>query len=173
MFSSKSLLQTVYEPVMNSYVCCMSINLDIENSLKERFCFDDFPVDYVIFRSNCDFVCCESKRSPFEERVGFEPTDRFRPSVFKTDAIDRSAISPTRFLLAQRGWWSITINPKRSLNLPTAVSSSWFKPLGILASPMRALSLCTRDFSDNLYTLSRLFFTYRPIVPLIKYQVER
>lgn len=54
MFSSKSLLQTVYEPVMNNYVCCMSINLDIENSLKERFCFDDFPVDYVIFRSNCD-----------------------------------------------------------------------------------------------------------------------
>lgn len=36
-----------------------------------------------------------------EERVGFEPTDRFRPSVFKTDAIDRSAISPTSFLLAR------------------------------------------------------------------------
>lgn len=48
--------------------------------------------------SNSDFVCCESN-SHFEERVGFEPTDRFRPSVFKTDAIDRSAISPRGFYL--------------------------------------------------------------------------
>jgi len=29
-----------------------------------------------------------------EEKVGFEPTVPFRTSVFKTDAIDRSAISP-------------------------------------------------------------------------------
>ena len=131
-------------------VCCVSTDLDIENSLKERFCFWQSINGLRISRSNSDFVCCESENCQIEERVGFEPTDRFRPSVFKTDAIDRSAISPTSFLLAQRGWWSITINPKRSLNLPTAVSSSWFKPLGILASPMRALSLCTRDFSDSL-----------------------
>ena len=28
------------------------------------------------------------------EKVGFEPTVRLKTSVFKTDAIDRSAISP-------------------------------------------------------------------------------
>lgn len=53
MFSSKSLLQTVYEPIMNNSVCCMSVNLDIDG-FKEHFCYDDLSVGYVINRSNCD-----------------------------------------------------------------------------------------------------------------------
>ena len=76
----------------------MSIDLDFENSLKERFCFDDFSVDFVLVGA----IAILFAVNPIvikEERVGFEPTDRFRPSVFKTDAIDRSAISPRGFYL--------------------------------------------------------------------------
>ena len=139
---------------MNDSICCVSVNLDFENSLKERFpswfWFWQSISGLRISRSNSDFVCCESENCQIEEGQGFEPWEPLSPAVFKTATIGHSVTLPTSFLLAQRGWRSITINPKRSLNLPTAVSSSWFKPLGILASPMRALSLCTRDFSDNL-----------------------
>ena len=43
-----------------------------------------------------------------EEKVGFEPTVRLRTSVFKTDAFDRSAISPR--------WSPLSALPRR---LPT------------------------------------------------------
>lgn len=47
--------------------------------------------------------CCISfqtalSRSFFAEREGFEPPSPFRPSVFKTDAIDHSAILPMSVL---------------------------------------------------------------------------
>ena len=52
MLSSRSLLQTIYEPIMNSYVCCVPTNLDFE-VFKERFPelirgFDNPPADFVL-----------------------------------------------------------------------------------------------------------------------------
>ena len=45
---------------------------------------------FFIPQRNLDF----SLRSKLAERVGFEPTERFRSAVFKTAAIDHSATSP-------------------------------------------------------------------------------
>jgi hypothetical protein len=37
------------------------------------------------------------------ERVGFEPTGGFPPAVFKTAAIDHSAISPMKYVWSTMG----------------------------------------------------------------------
>ena len=45
-----------------------------------------------------DFCQLNYSRFELEEKVGFEPTERYkRPSVFKTDALNHSAISPENF----------------------------------------------------------------------------
>lgn len=43
----------------------------------------------------------------YAEREGFEPPDPLRPSVFKTDAIDRSAISPYNLKLQLSNFTSV------------------------------------------------------------------
>ena len=45
--------------------------------------------------------------------MGFEPTEPFGSSVFKTDAIDRSATSPKAQgrLAGPSKFWSVNVNP--------------------------------------------------------------
>lgn len=151
MFSSKSLLQTVYEPIMNSSVCCVSINLDFENSLKERF-----PSWFGVWqsisglrisRSNCDIFLLWIRKLSNWGRTGIRTLGTLQFSGFQ-DRHNRPLCHPSNeFLLAQRGWWSITINPKRSLNL--------------LNSRIIIMVQTTRDFSfsdEGFVTLYKRLF---------------
>lgn len=134
---------------MWKFVCCMSTDPDIE-VFKERFCKWWLLSGLRSFRSDCIVICCESNRSSFWGERGIRTLGSFPTFSFQDWRNRPLCHLSNEVFTCQRGWWSFTVNPKRSLNLPTAVSSSRFKPLGILASPMKALSLCTRDFSDNL-----------------------
>lgn len=56
------------------------------------------PASFAQFFMSSSFVS--------EERVGFEPTELLRPSVFKTDALDHSATSPRCLDKNQDlSWW--------------------------------------------------------------------